>query len=231
MSLNSVSDYQVKKCNCCNKILTLDNFGQKKRGYLGVKAQCKSCLSSLERKRRIEDPNYKERHKELTNQWRHENRERWREINLKNTEARRLQKARRYAYKLALPNSFTIEEFELIRTKEYSKETFEIDHFIPLAWGHGGTYVENLCVLPKLMNTRKKDNNPFEFRKTLTKDERLYFDKIIKRIANQYNISVRELRQYVYWCEQNKRTPEDIKRDGNTNSFELWGSQRVRCMN
>jgi len=207
---------QLKQCNSCEEILPLDKFGIKKRGFLGVKAVCKQCLNEIEKERLKSSEDARDVKKKLTYKWRIENKERWKE-------AHRLYRSKRKAYKRLLPNEITLKNLEEIKTKEYDQDTFEIDHFIPLSWGHGGTIAENLCVIPKSWNSSKSDMNPFDFMDTLKTNEKTYFIKIIKRIANQHKINIDELRQYVFWCEQNKRSIEQLMvADKSKKSFEIW---------
>lgn len=216
----------VKPCNMCGRYLPLDSFGKKKRGFLGVKGRCKDCLSTQQKSYYFSTPEYKEYHKNYTNKWRNDNRARWREINLKNNASRRGQKIRRRTMKALLPCEFTNNELEDLF--KGSSRRYEIDHFIPLSIGHGGTYKGNLMVIPKDWNTSKSNKNPFEWcKENLTREELdLYMGKV-ENLAKLNEMSLIEFEDYTNWCFKNPRTLTDleveIKTTGHVkNSVDLY---------
>ncbi|MED1350592.1 hypothetical protein P4U51_30005, partial [Bacillus paranthracis] len=83
-----------------------------------------------------------------------------------------------------------------------------LDHFIPLAWGHGGTIIENMIPLRGDLNISKNDRNPFEWIKR--EDIREIVDmakwhETIEYLAKLNGMTTKEYEEYVYWCEENKR--------------------------
>ena len=99
------------------------------------------------------------------------------------------------------------------------------EHFIPVSWGHGGTYMGNVYLLQDSLNFSKSNQNPFEWikRKEIKKEvDMKSWKKLINYLASRNNLSVDEFKEYVYWCERNKRTAEQVKKDGNISSKKLW---------
>lgn len=52
-----------KKCSQCGDIKTLNNFQVRKASKDGLTAACKDCLRAYDRKRFLQDPKVRERHK------------------------------------------------------------------------------------------------------------------------------------------------------------------------
>jgi hypothetical protein len=104
-----------------------------------------------------------------------------------------------------------------------SKNT-ELDHFIPVIWGHGGNYIGNVYFLSNNLNKSKHAMNPFEW----IKQERINgkvdmnaWNNLVNYLAEHNNMSVYEFKSFVYWCEGNKRTLEEVEPSEKT-SIELW---------
>jgi hypothetical protein len=101
-----------------------------------------------------------------------------------------------------------------------------LDHFIPIAWGHGGTYLGNMYPLEMVVNQSKNRFNPFKWIEW-AKDEYQIdihkWNKLIETLANINGLTVDEFKDFVYWCENNKRTVDDIQVNP-IPSIELWKS-------
>lgn len=113
----------------------------------------------------------------------------------------------------------------------YEVEDISIDHFIPIIWGHGGNIWGNLYPLCKRLNLSKKDANPFEWVLMPQIARTIYWylwEDLINLIAKENELSVEELIEYVYWCEENKRTLENLTMD-NTRSLLLWVRERDKA--
>jgi hypothetical protein len=99
-------------------------------------------------------------------------------------------------------------------------ETFSVDHFIALNTGHGGSYVENYIPLNGNLNSSKGDKNPFKC--IMFRDlNRGLFNLEVVRLAQLNRLTPDEYRQFVYWCYDNKRDIDEIKRD-QRHSIEIW---------
>ena len=105
------------------------------------------------------------------------------------------------------------------------KTKIELDHFIPLSWGHGGSYFGNIIPLYPKLNRSKGNKNPFEWIKDLNADSKKW-KKTIEYLSKQNNLKVTEFRDYVYWCEKNKRKSKDIKKSNGETSINLWKISR-----
>lgn len=103
----------------------------------------------------------------------------------------------------------------------------EIDHFIPLSWGRVGSVWGNLYPISKKINNEMRTKNPFVW---IWGDsyECPYIDwikwkKFIELIAKENMLTVDELVDFTFWCENNKRTATDIVSDGVENkSIDIW---------
>lgn len=140
---------------------------------------------------------------------------------------------KRKKYVRALPFTITPESWSEIESFFHnscalSEQTSDlnIEHFIPVAWGHGGTYIGNVYPLHWAINRSKGDTNPFVWIER--KDVKSLVDlnkwnELISYLANQNNLTVNEFENFTYWCEKNIRSVEEIKNDPRP-SIEIWKS-------
>lgn len=111
-----------------------------------------------------------------------------------------------------------------------------VDHFIPVSIGMGGNKVDNCYHLSFSLNLEKHNKNPFEWIKLYYSDKInrpdyvAGFKRLVRHLASQNNLSTSEFKEYVYWCFDNPRTIEDLRRD-NTPSIELWQRSREEINN
>jgi hypothetical protein len=94
-----------------------------------------------------------------------------------------------------------------------NSEDFHIDHFIPLSWGHGGTYIGNVIPLSPKLNISKGNKNPFEWRNLLNDEHKMKFDLVVEHLSEINGMSYDLFKEYVYWCEKNKRDALDIVKE------------------
>ncbi|SDM71810.1 hypothetical protein SAMN04488137_1601 [Fictibacillus solisalsi] len=156
---------------------------------------------------------YRERHKEkhLTYQraYYKGNKEIFLESNKKymkvNREVVRARTLRRRARKKSLPDDLTAQQYKFILERFDYKcalsgqklEVLDLDHFIPLATGWGGTTLGNMIPLSPSLNSSKQDRNPFEW---------------IKRKDIQEVVSLEKFQEVVeYLAEINDMTPDEYK--------------------
>jgi|GEM_PF-5646252 len=89
------------------------------------------------------------------------------------------------------------------------KIDIEFDHFIPVSWGHGGTYKGNMVPMSSLLNMDKDNQNPFEWVKkpeVARKIDSERWQVLIEYLANLHGIAPDQYEQYVYWCSNNRRS-------------------------
>lgn len=104
----------------------------------------------------------------------------------------------------------------------------QLDHFIPISIGHGGTYMENIQWIDPEMNASKHNKHPFEWA-SWKLDGKEYDDFIEKarHLAQLNALTFDEYRQFIDWCFDNPRTVDEIKSDNRrygyaVHSIELW---------
>lgn len=214
--LNNLLSSGYKECYKCEKIKTLDNFT--KVHLPKAKGLCKDCVKDNSAKWYKEN---KDRSLRSQKKWKSENRPRLREygsIRKKNNRTRdRYLRSdltstqwksilRLFNYKCALTNS----------------EDIHAEHFIPLAWNHGGTYKGNIYPLDGMLNINKKDENPFEWIKRQDNIDQDKWNYLINYLSKLNGLSPSEFKEYIYWCENNKRTLEEVINDSNKTSVQLY---------
>lgn len=165
----------------------------------------------------------KERHRMLMTKWYKENWDRFQNM-------KRAVFHRRRTMETSLPNTLTADEIGEI--KEHfgnacsltgRTDDIHLDHFIPLAIGHGGTYKGNIVPLTREVNRSKSAKNPFEWiedEETKKLVDLNRWEKLIEYLADQNGLTVDEFKDYVNWCFENPRKVEEIE-EGVT-SIELW---------
>jgi hypothetical protein len=131
----------------------------------------------------------------------------------------------RIGHLCGLPNTFSYDDFEYVRLKfGISKEDvkqYDLDHFIPESWGHGGSHLGNVYLLKRQYNKMKGASNPFHAFDRITQKHPTFeptAKMIINHIAKMNNLTIEELKEFVGWCERNKR--QDFRSE--KTSLELW---------
>lgn len=140
---------------------------------------------------------------------------------------------KRKKYVKLLPFTMTSESWSQIERDFHNscaltKHTFDLnmEHFIPVEWGHGGTYIGNVYPLYWSLNRSKSNTNPFVWIergdvKSLVDWNK--WDTLVSYLADQNNLTVDELKNFVFWCEKNKRNEKGINNDPRS-SIEVWKS-------
>lgn len=121
---------------------------------------------------------------------------------------------RRRARKKNLPDELTADEMKWIMEKfDYCcalsgqrLEALDLDHFIPLSIGRGGTIVGNIIPLSPSLNGSKQDSNPFEWIKRediqrVVPIEK--FNEVVRHLSELNNMTVDQYKEYVYFCFEN----------------------------
>lgn len=131
------------------------------------------------------------------------------------------------AKKRELPNTLTEKEYQSILnyfsnqcSLSGEKENLHKDHFVCLDTGHCGTYIGNIIPLNANLNMSKNSINPFKWIKRYPEYQKR-FDKVVRYLAKQNNLTTQEFKDFVYWCYENPRDNNQIKKDKRT-SIEIW---------
>lgn len=240
------TDVEGKLCNKCITWKPLEGYGFRSIHLGKLSAVCMECEKRRYSERRLCE-NYKNtqsryytKHKsEILKKgrvWRENNKERmeicrdrWKRNNPYN---RNLVNQRRRARVRGLPsqgqaaalggncNECTLTGFSNV----------DLDHFIAISTGHGGSYTANLIKLSAVINKSKSSNNPFNWfeanRQRFEIDESRW-NALVTYLAEQNGITPAEFRSYVDWCYANPRTIDEIQADNErygyvVSSLELW---------
>lgn len=131
----------------------------------------------------------------------------------------------------SLPFTLTEQQWEQIQGDfNYScvlsehKDDLNMEHFIPVSWGHGGTYLGNVYPVHWRINRSKSDTNPFVWIERDDVKELVDMEKwirLVNYLAKQNGLSVSKFYDFINWCESNKRDFSKIK-DGEQTSIEIW---------
>jgi hypothetical protein len=118
---------------------------------------------------------------------------------------------RRAALK-ALPNTLTKYDVELILSRFNYKcpltgsSDIQLDHFIALSTGFGGTIIENIVPLSASLNKSKRDKNPFEWIKSRNDIEIEKFNNVVDYLSKLNKMTVEEYKKFVFDCYENRQT-------------------------
>jgi len=156
----------------------------------------------------------KERKIEQSKQWYINNRERY------NENARRRVQNRR-SRKRQLPNTLTKEQDTKLLEIQNNKclltnesKNLNLEHFIPISIGHGGTTFENCYYMEGSLNQSKYNHNPFEWIQTQSEDvQKRFYCLLVPILAKRHGMSVKEFENYVNYCFENPRTIEELSND------------------
>lgn len=202
-----------KICADCLRPKSLDDFGNEAKGYMGKKTVCKECYNyrckkyKEENATRIREWNreYRDSNKDKISKW-------YRDWSKRHPEVLRLIKQRRRARKKLLPSNLTNQQTQKILFTFENKCSLtedtdvQLDHFIPLAIGHGGTTLENIIPLAATLNASKSDKNPFVWYVEARQRFGLSDEKwrlLIEYLANINETTTFEYAAYVYECFSN----------------------------
>ena len=200
-------------CNKCEETKLEDEFNKCKSTISGRNGECKSC-TALYRKKRLAEKG--DRIREVRRAWKENNHashiENARKYRAKNREKFRLKNQRRRAMVKSLPHDLTESEMKGIfdafggKCAICERDADSLDHFIPIASGHGGTTLANMLPLCQSMNSSKMDKNPFEWADSfLDGSSKIKFDTAVEYLSNLNGLSVDEYREFVFSCFKNTK--------------------------
>lgn len=159
---------------------------------------------------------YKKQHYEA-------NKDKINEINRKykveNPEVTALLNEKRRTLKMLLPVTLSSDMIPNMYSEQYGEciltrvtEGLDLEHFIPLSIGHGGTTYENCYYMEHSLNMSKNNRNPFEWVNTQPDEIQERFHSIlVPMLAERNEMTVEEFTDYVNWCFENPRTLEELK--------------------
>lgn len=198
-----------KECTKCGEWKELErDFSKDRKGTGGKHPWCNSC----KRKRSAI--------------WREKNSEKKKVSDAswyrKNADRKKISVAKRRALERSLPTTYV--DYSINYCRISNDISIHWDHVIPLATGHGGTVYGNMIPLRSDLNESKTDSNIFEWFASVRQRFELSqerFDKLIDYLASANALMVEEYRDFVYWCHDNPRNIDEIKRD-QRHSIEIW---------
>ena len=239
------NNIKKKTCSICGKIKPLTSFysrikiSKDKKKIVYYNPECKECskvrseLWSInnekrrkEIKKRYDDkPNRKMVAAENSREQRRKGR--YLEWQRDNKIKMKIYNINRKAIRKSLPNSLTESDIKNIlktfgnKCSITNSTDIDLDHFIPISWGHGGSYVGNVIPLDFKMNRSKTNKNPFEWVKGI-KIDLIKWNMLIEYLSKENGLTTGEFEKYVYWCERNKRKTKDIIKCKTEQSIVLW---------
>lgn len=191
-----LSEFIHVKCSKCEGVQPLTNWFSDARAIWGLNYSCKRCVAGTQKK------------------WNDENQDKIFGYNCLRQEMAG-----------SLPGGYAPEVWQQVRN-DYgwkcavsNSSSVAIDHFIPVAIGHGGTYRENLIPMDKRLNTKKKHYHPGKLIKYGAYEEQ--FKQAVNNLAKLNGLTPCEYESFVDWCFENPRTVDEVKRD-QRHSIEIW---------
>lgn len=199
-----------KCCTQCGKFKSLLEFNVSKKAKDGRRSECRECQKKYDRGWYKRNKEYKkEAVKAYIKTWRQEHPE----------DAKVYYQTRR-AMKKALPHDLSREQWLEILVKYRGgcaitgKATdVNMEHFIALNTGHGGTIIGNIYPMNGSLNSSKNSQNPFEWMKQLNNEQKKNYRKVIRHLAKLNGMTYKEFKDYTYWCYNNPRTVEQVEKD------------------
>lgn len=216
----------AKRCGKCNVIKPLEDYNKKSENkFDGKRSDCKACHNADNKKWYKENAEHKA---EYSKQYRQENKEQIAEYMRQYHEANKEQHAeykrqwqrnnpdkmktyrqRRRAKKRNLPNTLTGEQMTLMLQQQNNKcvisgksDNLELEHFIPISWGVGGTTYENCYYLTKSLNRSKGNKNPFEWIQTQSEEyQKQFYNVLVPLMASKNGMTTKDYEEYIYHCE------------------------------
>jgi hypothetical protein len=239
----------MKRCSKCGIEKPLDEFQKRKASKDGYQSQCKVCRNKANKEHADKTREYQ---RKRTLRWYYQNRKRALANTRRNYEANqeKIKRRRRERYaedpsidianrnkrraiEKSLPSDFNGKQWLEILQRFDGKcaisdsKDIVVEHVIPLAWGHMGTHINNCVPMDASLNSSKMTKNIFAWVKEPEVQERVdmnKFEELIEYLAVMNDLTTQEYREFVYWCEANKRTIDEAAADPRL-SVEIWKEQ------
>lgn len=211
----------AKCCRKCSVVKLRKDMATDKDNKDGMKSNCLNCMKGYSAGY-YANPENKKRHAEYKAEYYSipKNKKRQAESKAEWSRNNPDKKAKSYAKRNARKRNLPSED---ISSTSFEKcvltgatDNVHIEHMIPLVWGHGGTIPANCYAMEGSANKSKRNKNPFEWyeshgeRYGITSEA---WNGLIEDMANRNGMTSEEFESFVYWCEANKRTLEQIKAD------------------
>jgi len=184
-------------CSSCQEVGGIEDWYGASRNLWGLYHVCKSCQNEHARK------------------WNAKNPEKLFEYNTNRREMAE-----------ALPGEHSDETWRTVRNAYgwncafTRSERVAIDHFIPVAIGHGGTYEANLIPLDFSLNTSKQHYHPSRLHQRHGVSLESY-TSVVCYLATLNGLTSAEYEAFIDWCFANPRTVEEVRAD-RRHSIEIW---------
>jgi hypothetical protein len=128
-----------------------------------------------------------------------------------NPERVAVQRQKRRTLLASLPNILTVEQLKEIIQIQKGKcflsgasENLDLEHFIPISWGVGGTTYENCYMLEKSLNRSMLNKNPFDWINEQPENYQERFNNIlVPELARRNGVTVEEFTAYVFKAYEN----------------------------
>lgn len=212
---NEDGEITQKACTTCHSIKEVDEFRLNKNKLGGREGICKTCGSKKDKAWYTANKKHKAK---VTAVWYEINKEkcslRYARWARKNKERLAIKEQKRRARKKYLPDTLTYAEYTKTLTHFGNAcaltgrtDNLEQEHAIPQSIGGGFTF-ENIYPMTKSLNCSKFNYNIFEWfeanrqRFNLSQER---FDRLIEWLGKANGMTVKEYRDYVYWCHANPR--------------------------
>ncbi|KXH87368.1 hypothetical protein [Sporosarcina sp. HYO08] len=159
-----------------------------------------------------------------------------RAFNRANPDYLKAKNQRRRARLLALPNDLPPQVWTDIQERFGGRcaltdsTDISLEHVIPLENMHLGTTIENVIPLDRTLNMRKSSKNFIDWVfepeiEALIDEDKL--NDLLCYLAEVNGLSVDDYLDFIYWCERNKRTEEEVKSATKT-SVELFKESQIK---
>jgi hypothetical protein len=223
------------KCAKCNQLVSLEMFTTHKTQHFGIDQRCKGCRGKYLKNHYVEN---RSSYIRQAFDWRIKYPAK---VNIfaaryqkNNPEKVKVNHQRRAARKRLLNNKLSNEDwlsclrfFNCACALSDMSGKLDMEHFIALSTGHGGTYLGNVYPLNSSMNQSKGGKNPFEWIRTRPDIDANRFAEVVAYLADLNGLTVDQYRQFVNWCYDKPRAIEQIDSDNRryghlVSSVSLW---------
>jgi hypothetical protein len=206
---NTKGEVVEKQCSKCKEIYNIDQFHDNGKGK--PRSYCLICGTKGHKA-------YVESNKDKFIQYEKERYEKDKEVHLarnkewysnNKSKARLIDQRRRARYR-SLPNDltdaqrkimFVAQGNECILTGDSDLSKMDMEHFIPLSSGFGGTTWGNCYYMDSSLNYSKHNKNPFEWIRTQREDiQERFHKKLVPMLAKRNQMNVEEFTEYVNSC-------------------------------
>jgi len=200
-------------CSDCGTPVRADLYPKNPSRTYGISSRCTDCQTIINTSPEYRKVvlRYKQSHPHLYSAYRQLRRARERALPVDYSGKDEVKRLRYFAHTCSLTGSERSDDSPL-----------HMDHFIPIGWNHGGSYLANMVPLRYDINISKGDRNPFEAIKDHPYDIRRQFHNVVvPLVADRHGLTTEDFERFVYWLEDHKRTIEEALEDDRC-SLGIW---------